>query len=421
MMQLESVVHVEKLWRTEESRSLNRQHPEGFPTLPEIPTGRYTSEEFFLLEKKYLWPKTWLFVGLADEVPTAGCFRSYTINDVPVLVVRGKDQKIRAFYNVCQHRGATLTQKPEGKTNNLTCRYHCWSYGLDGSLTFVPDEHDFPNLDRARKSLHPLRCEMHGNLIFINFDLAADPLIEYLGALGHVLSDVPLDKVRLYKTLTYDVACNWKCIHDAFSETYHVKYVHTNSVNLAIDSKYTARFMYPNGHNGMIVKAQSGPETGMVNVFDRTSGNEAAPPAASGLKEVTRMGQRSYNVFPHLTIPIAENLFPILSPWPVSVGRTRLEVRFLKIPAADGSFDTEADRATVEFFDAITREDISALADMQGSLSSGGIASMPLCYGEQFICNYHQEIDRVIGRSRVPAELRIEEVTLPLVGKSQLG
>ena len=412
-MQLESTARIEKLWKTEDVRAREKQHPQDFPALPEIPVGRYTRDDFFQLEIRHLWPKTWLLVGIADELPTAGSYRSYTLNGAPVVVVRGKDNAIRAFYNVCQHRGATLVTATSGTVNTFNCRYHCWSYRLDGALEFVPDEHDFAGLDRSKKSLRPLRCELWGNLIFICFDPAARPLADHLGGLVDALSDVPLDKVRLYTTLEYDVACNWKCIHDAFSETYHVKYVHAGSVNMAINPRFTARYMFPNGHNGMTVKARGDATSGMVNVFDR-SGN--APPEPGQMKEITRMGQRSYNIFPNVTMPIAEDLFPAMSLWPLAPDRTRFEIRFLKIPAADGSFDTQVDRDTVAAFDAIAKEDLSALEDMQSALASGGIDTMPLCYGEQFLYNFHRELDRVIGKERVPGDLAVSDIEIPLVG-----
>ncbi len=161
------------------------------------------------------------------------------------------------------------------------------------------------------------------------------------------------------------------------------------------------------------VKARGDATSGMVNVFDR-SGN--APPVAGQLKEITRMGQRSYNIFPNVTMPIAENLFPAMSLWPLAPDRTRFEIRFLKIPAADGSFDTQVDKDTVAAFGAVAQEDLSVLEDMQSALASGGIGTMPICYGEQFLYNFHRELDRVIGKERVPVDLAVTDIDIPLVG-----
>lgn len=418
-MEIESVSRIEELWQAEEARAKKKAHPENFPSLPEIPAGRYFRDDFFDAERKHLWNRTWLFVGLLDDIPEIGSYRSLQINGAPLVIVRNSDASVGCFYNVCQHRGATLVTQEHGKTHRFICRYHCWSYSLNGALSFVPDEHDFPGLDRSAKGLKALRCETWGNLIFISFDQNIMPLADYLGDLQDSLSDVPFDKVRLYRTLRYDVACNWKCVHDAFSETYHVRYVHSGSVNMAIDPAYTARFMYAHGHNGMIVKARANEGSGMINVFDRSSGNanemSLATTTNAQLSEITRRGQRSYNIFPNMTMPIAENIFPILSLWPISSGQTQVEVRFLKICESSEALDSPADREVVSFFDSVTQEDISALEEMQGSLGSGGITSMPLCYGEQFIFNFHQEIDRIIGRENIAEDLRIENVELPLV------
>lgn len=413
-MELESVPRIEKLWSDEEARAKTKRYPENFPPLPPLAAGRYTREDFFALEKANLWRKTWLFVGLADELQSPGSFKTLEIADVPIIIVRGEDQVIRAFHNTCQHRGAMLVPQAEGCAKAFSCRYHCWTYDLYGTLRHVPDQHDFAGLDCSKKSLQALRCELHGNLVFISQDPQAKPLHEFLGALNHMLGDVPWDRVRLYKVFEWDVDCNWKCIHDAFSETYHVKYIHRNSVNAAINQAYTARHMLGNGHNAMVVKNRAASGADFANVFDRRAMDKLKPTDGSGLYAITGQAQRSYNIFPNLTVPIAENLFTVLSVWPLAVDKCRVRLHYIKHPS-QSPLDTESDRQTVEFFNAVLLEDFGAVKGMNASLAGGGITEIPLCYGEQFIYNFHKELDRTIGRSAIPPELRVHEVELPLV------
>lgn len=194
--------------------------------------------------------------------------------------------------------------------------------------------------------LRELRCESHGALVFVSFNDEVESLDRYLGGLVDMLADVPWDGVRLYKEVDFPIDCNWKCVHDAFSETYHVQFAHNNTVHQALNRTFTARQMLRHGHNAMIVRnraAEAG--AGPQNVLD------AGPAAAAGsgieLNELTRAAQRSYNIFPNLTLPVGENLMTILQAIPVSADHTIFRLRYIKVnPAA--AMDTEADRATVE-------------------------------------------------------------------------
>lgn len=414
-MDLQTLERMERVWSNEEERSRKKQHPEGFPALPEVPTGRYTDKTFYDLETEFLWKQTWLFVGVAGEIPKAGDFRKIEIHNASIIVVRGADQAIRAFYNTCQHRGAPLVSDDNGQVKMFACRYHCWTYNLDGSLRFVSDEHDFPGLDRTKKSLRPLRCELLGNLIFVSVKPDIAPLREFLGDILGLMADIPFDNVSLYKLLTYDVDSNWKCLHDAFLEAYHLRYVHPNTVNAAIDQRHTARLMFKNGHNSMVLKNRDASVTGRANVFDSAPPKDGEKEVAShsGMSEVTRVAQRAYHFFPNLTIPVAESVFPMITVWPVAIDKSRLIVHYLKV-APNISFDTPADREAVAGFDIVSREDVANMVGIQRSLASGGISSSPLCFGEQFIYNVHREIDRVIGRSKIPQSLQVEDIKIPL-------
>src|SRR5690606_15316804 len=107
---------------------------------------------------------------------------------------------------------------------------------------------------KCEKNMARIRSSTLGNLLFISFDDNAKSLDCYLGTMKDMISDVPWHQTRLYETCYFDVDCNWKFVHDAFSETYHVSFVHPKSVNAAINRAYTARIMLPNGHNAMYVK-----------------------------------------------------------------------------------------------------------------------------------------------------------------------
>lgn len=409
-MPLETPERIKNLWSSEEDRIKQKAHPPEVPPLPSHPAGRYTDEEFHRLERERMFGKVWLLAAIADELPKRGSYKAIKLTGRPIIVVRGQDDKIRAFHDACQHRGASLVRQETGTVSSFVCPYHAWNFALDGELKFVPDEYDFPGLDRCSKSLKPLSCESHGNLVFVSFDPEARPLKEYLGGLVNMLQDIPWDGVRLYKTAEIIANVNWKCIHDAFSESYHVQYTHPNTVHQAINRTYTARSMLRNGHNSMIVKNRAAEDgSKRQNVLDATTFEGTAK-----LNDLTRVGQRSYNIFPNLTVPVGENLTTILAAWPLSVDKTLVQVRYLKVdPAAE--MDTEADRATFEAFNAILKEDIYALEGIQESLAGGGIDYITLGAGERFIYNFHRQLDRVIGKAYIPEALQVTDIDLPLV------
>ena len=174
-MNEQEIITLRKLMEYEAGRS---EPPEGFPTLPDLPGGRYTDPRFFELERQHIWRKSWLLAGHTDEVPEPGCFRLWEQAGQPVIIVRSQGGDVNAFYNTCSHRGAPVVTEESGKRPRLTCRYHGWSYSHDGELIAIRDPEDFGGLVYAERGLRPIRCERFGNLIFVNFDDQAPSLLE---------------------------------------------------------------------------------------------------------------------------------------------------------------------------------------------------------------------------------------------------
>lgn len=409
-MTLETPERIQAMWEAVTVNMREHRYPQGFPELPDIPAARYTSEAFYELEKKYLWTRTWLFVGLAHEFEEPGSYRTYELNDAPIVIIRGRDNVIRAFHNVCQHRGSLLVKDEAGTARQMRCLYHCWTYDLDGKLVFVPNDYYFAGLDKTKRGLKEIRCEQFGALVFVNFDATAEPLIDYLTDIPTLWADMPLDDLRLHERLSFELDCNWKCVQDNFAENYHAKYVHENTIDKVIDSKTSALQMIRGGHSAIVIKSRGTLTSGMGAAFFK-SADDTAEQQAAKLAAISRSGQRSYNVFPNATFPIAEYLFPIVMVWPIAVGRTRVEVSFVKTGSRETNEKLDSD--TLTFFEAFIGEDLRALAGMHRALAHGGIDSIPLCWAEQFLYNHEQQIDIVMGSENVPAELAVTRVDLP--------
>ena len=205
----------------------------------EIPTERYVASDFVTLERDAIWMKVWQVVGRADELTKTGDWKQYRIFDQSYLVVRGKDDKIRAFYNVCQHRAHELV-KGSGQAKVLTCPYHAWTYHADGRLRTARGSENLPSFNKDEFCLKPVRVETMANFVFVNLDPEAPPLTVQSGALeSEIRGYCPeIDNLVLARVMTYDIEGNWKNSVDNFLECYHCHVAHSDFCDLVDMDSY---------------------------------------------------------------------------------------------------------------------------------------------------------------------------------------
>jgi phenylpropionate dioxygenase-like ring-hydroxylating dioxygenase large terminal subunit len=163
----------------------NRPYAEKFPELGTGPLSieSMVSPEYFELEREKIFKKTWLNVGRVEDIPNLGDYmvQSIAILQTSVIIVRGQDDQVRAFNNVCRHRGNEVAQGC-GNAKGFACGFHGWTYDTEGELAFVPDEGQFFDLDKQQMGLTALHCEAWCGFIFINAATGAvQPLVDYLG------------------------------------------------------------------------------------------------------------------------------------------------------------------------------------------------------------------------------------------------
>ena len=194
-----------------------------------VPKDGFISPEFARLEKERMWPKVWQIACREEELPGAGSFVTYEIAGEPIVVVRTKSDAIRAFYNVCQHRGRIMMEPVAGKTGFLFCRYHGWRWSLDGEIEKVTDDHDWEGcatFDRKALDLKPVLVDTWGGFVFINMDLDAEPLRDFLAPIPAFLDCFEFEKWRYRWYKTTILPCNWKTALEGFNEAYHVASTH---------------------------------------------------------------------------------------------------------------------------------------------------------------------------------------------------
>jgi phenylpropionate dioxygenase-like ring-hydroxylating dioxygenase large terminal subunit len=378
-------------------------YPDGFPVLPPIPAARYADAAFAALETEAVFGRSWLMVAHADELPEPGSYRTVDQVSKPVVLVRGQDDQIRAFYNTCKHRGAALVADGAGAAGRrLTCPYHNWVYDLDGQLVGYPEANNFSDLDRDCLALTSVRCDSWGPLVFINLDPHAPPLQEFLGQVGVDLSELgDLEgRLRMVEHRAREVPVNWKIPVDANIETYHVNYVHKDTAALGLKQSTTGIQLLANGHSRMLIRLQDGVDLTipLPGLFD-------------GVGDLPRSGTFSYHVFPNLSIVFgAPGFVFFISNWPTTANTSSYHVHWCASVAPDDPDHEEFLGFFVGFNESVLFEDLTVLPGIQASIDAGTLDSVQLSYQERRIYHVHETIDRVIGPDVIPADLRVHEV-----------
>ncbi|MCW1383041.1 aromatic ring-hydroxylating dioxygenase subunit alpha [Novosphingobium sp. KCTC 2891] len=220
---------------------------------------RYWSKDFAAREWEHMWKKVWHVGGRVSQLEEPGDFIVHDFLHESVMMVKQRDGSIRAFFNVCMHRGNRLVTVAEGGVSDaFSCPYHGWKWGIDGKLDWVQDPEDFPQGNPCGKlKLKELRCETWGGFIFWSFDPDAKPLLEYLDPIPALFANRDLENYTRVVWRTLRVKTNWKFASDNFNEAYHIPVVHPQFQPMIDDHYSTTIFeMYPNGHNRMIEKLQ---------------------------------------------------------------------------------------------------------------------------------------------------------------------
>ncbi len=372
--------------------------PADFPEMPTVPGGRYTDPEFLALEEKYMWKRAWLYACHADELPQPGSFFLWKKSGSPIMIVRGKDDKIRAFYNTCRHRGAPLVQEDKGKTAGLVCRYHGWTYDLTGKLLNLRDKRDFTDFDKTCHNLVEVRCEMFGNWIFVNEDPDAGPLLQSLGPAAQHWATLQIGSMRHVHSASFPVACNVKVLLDAFLETYHLKSIHQNTVDRFLNHRGTYSELYAGGHS-LMVTPQRRPDW----IDPGTIGMPKVETATVLQKE----HNPSYNIYPNIVAPVSDSGVPFLVFWPTGPKTMTIDCHWF---GPDGSQDHELWPNRIHNFETILEEDTQFAPEIQRSVESVGFKGIYLSYQERRIYHWHEELDRRIGLKNIPEHLRVRPV-----------
>lgn len=221
------------------------------PATGKVAKHRYIDAEFAELEQHRLWRRVWQWACLIEDVAEVGDFYEYQYGNQSILVIRGDDGALRAFHNVCPHRGNRLRGGTGTLQNELACNYHRWTWDLHGQLTKVPEREGFPAFDDACFALREVSVDVWAQFVFINPDPNAEPLLDYLAPLPDRVAPYHWELHTRTSSVTLPMAANWKTMVDGFLDVYHLQGVHpqlleyTDDVNTTYEllGKHSAMYM----------------------------------------------------------------------------------------------------------------------------------------------------------------------------------
>jgi phenylpropionate dioxygenase-like ring-hydroxylating dioxygenase large terminal subunit len=399
-----------------------------------VPAERYYSPAFGQLEAQRMWPKVWQVACTVDHVAEPGDYFEYRCGPYSVLIVRGDDGVLRAFQNVCRHRGNTLCAGSGSELRELRCGYHGWTWDLSGMLKRVPNRKGFGTLPMAELPLFAVRVDTWERLVFVNLDLDAPPLVDYLEAVPNDIAWLGLGDFRCYATMTVEVDANWKTIVDGFSETYHVQTLHPE-LHRCMDDVYAPQVIW--GHTGKSEQLYGVPsphlkqplsEAQVWDAYVCTQGAlmgvaEGTPfPDGQPVIEVIAdhirafaesrgvdlswattdqvMRLHQYNIFPNLTVLANADHLTVMSALPGPDPDHGELVMMLWTRMAPGAPRCKPADVRVAADDAqpglVLTQDITVLAGLQRGLHQPGFTHLTLSNEERRVINLHRNLERYL-------------------------
>jgi len=383
------------------------------------------SPEYYALEKEAIFKRTWLHVGRVEQVPRPGSFftKEIAVADTSIVVVRDMEGEVRAFHNVCRHRGNKLVwndypqEETSGVCRQFQCKYHGWRYALDGALTFVQQEDEFFDLDKSDFGLVPVHCDVWQGFIFVNFaPEPAQSLHEYLGPLLLDLDGYPfelLSERRVYRTY---VNANWKLFVDAAQEFYHAPVLHLRQnppalANPMMEAGFEAPYYDVRQPHRVVstggIRAWELPDdkrkpidvimrSGLFGAWDKPDLGLEEYPTGINPGRVSPWGLDSFQVFPNFLLGIwSQDWVMSYTYWPTSYNTHIFEGTLHFAPPKTPREYLAHDLAGVTFKEYLL-QDCNTLEATQSMLESGVLHQFPLGDQEILCRALIEETDRWI-------------------------
>jgi glycine betaine catabolism A len=331
-----------------------------------LPGAAYTDPGLFTAEQDRIFERMWTCVARAADLDRPGVHRTVQVGRESVVVVRGRDRAIRAFLNVCRHRGARICTAEKGQVRrNLQCPYHAWTYDLTGKLVAAPNLTSMPDVDRLAYGLHTVATREWLGYVWVcladeppSFD--DDVVGEVVTRLGDVASieHYAVENLALGRRITYDVAANWKLIVENFMECYHCATIHPELTEVLPEFADGYAAQYYVGHG-----AEFAPRVQGFTV-DGRAGEEKLP----GVTDAQDRRYYAVTIKPQVFVNLVPDHVILHRMTPLAADRTRVDCDWLFAPeVVDSGRDLDA---SVELFHRVNVQDFDACERTQPGMSS---------------------------------------------------
>jgi len=352
----------------------------------------YVSDEVYEDERQRIWFGDWICVGRAEEIPNRG---DYAVKDVvgeSIFLTRNEDGEIRAFYNVCSHRGTKFLDDGAGNVRKaFRCPYHAWTYDLNGCLIGTPNVQEDEYFDRSKFPLHGIAVEDYAGFLFVNMSPEPRPLLDALGDGAETITTFgryKMDELRVGVRLVYEVAANWKIIVENYNECLHCPTIHPELVKVVPLYRFGEVWdeQVPDDGNGMVEGATSFTMTGQSEL----------PKFPDLNPDDYRMYYGMFS-FPNLMLNLHPDAAMYYVAYPKGPGHTQVVSEFLFRPEtiAGPNFKPEP---VVEFWDLISRQDWEVCTRAQTGVGSRAYTTGVYPRQDRFLFWFNEQYRRHMGR-----------------------
>lgn len=375
------------------------------PGMPILPIEAYTSREWFDREQRAIFSNTWQFAGFAEDLSEPGQYRAVQAGLNNIFIVMGRDRRLRAFHNICRHRGTQLL-RATGKTQKaITCPYHDWAYDLEGALIAVPEkEREFPDLDMACLGLLKASVDRWRGMLFVHPDPEAQSIMEWFGDVEpHLGPHRPDELVEIEEgRSTHDIQANWKIVVENFIDAYHLAHLHSGTLSMYDHSKIQSGFVGP--HFAFY-------EPLAAHYADALEKKAAMPLIDHVPREL--VGAYAPMLFPGLGLSELESTWSTFHIIPVSPESSRVEIR-TKVPNVPSWEFTKQSWRSAGFWSKQVQ------AKVEGDADTDPMASADFMQEDIYACEQQQKSLRspyfAVGASARQGEAAVREFQT-LVGR----
>ncbi|HZR67070.1 MAG TPA: aromatic ring-hydroxylating dioxygenase subunit alpha [Terriglobales bacterium] len=360
-----------------------------------LPARYYTDPQVFLDELERFYCESWVCAGRTEQVSNPGDYFLREVAGESIIITCDREQKVRAFYNVCRHRGTRLVTEPVGSfSGRIQCGYHGWTYGLDGKLIGAPHMDEATGFCREDYPLNKVQSAVWDGHIFINLDPQASPLEVQLADLPEKFGPWRMQDLRLHKRLVYDVKANWKLIMLNYNECLHCPVLHpalNRLTNYLGADNETPQRTYIGGSMGFRDGAQT-------MSMDGKRRRDYLP----GLNAEEREKVAYYSIFPNFLLSLHPDYMMTATLWPKAVDRTEIIAEWHFHPDEMKKPDFESNDA-IDFWDLTNKEDWKICELSQAGIESRAYKPGPYSERETLL---HAFDEMVLTREREASQHR---------------